>query len=104
MLTEKDLGLIGLGVRAGNVVIGSARVRELLKKDRLSLVVLAGDHSRRTEEKVGRLARGKGVRIIEGPSSAELGKRLGLEDVQAVGLLDRNLASGIGANGAVERS
>jgi ribosomal protein L7Ae-like RNA K-turn-binding protein len=61
------------------------------------LVVLAGDHSRRTEEKVARLARAKGVRIIEGPDSMELGRRFGRKPVQTLGLLDPNLASEIGA-------
>ncbi len=48
------------------------------------------------EEKVARLARGKGVGIVEGPGSVELGLRLGRTSVQALGLLDPNLASEIG--------
>ena len=37
------------------------------------------------------------MRIVEGPDSEELGGRLGRKPVQALGLLDPNLASEIGA-------
>jgi len=67
------------------------------------LLVLAGDHGRRTEEKVARLARNKGVRIVEGPDSAELGHRLGRETVQVLGLLDPNLVSEIGSVDRAEK-
>ncbi len=96
-MTEKELRLIGLGMRAGSVLVGTSSVREGLKKEQIRLVVLAGDFSKRTEEKVGRLARAKGVRIIEGPGSIELGRRVGRKPVQALGLLDANLASEIGS-------
>lgn len=100
-MTERDLRLIGLAVRAGSVLIGASAVRDGLRRHEVLLVVLAGDHGRRTEEKVARLARGKGVRIVEGPDSVELGRRLGRKTVQALGFLDPNLASEIGS---VDRS
>lgn len=78
------------------MVVGTASVRDGLKKGKIHLVVLAKDFSRRTEEKVGRLARAKGVRILEGPDSNELGRRFGRRPVQTLGVLDANLASEIG--------
>ena len=102
-MTERELRLIGLGARAGSVVIGTSRVRDGLRRGEVLLVVLAGDHGRRTEDKVARLARGKGVRIVEGPDSVELGRRLGRTTVQTLGLLDPNLASEIGAVDRAER-
>ncbi len=95
-MTERELRLIGLGMRAGSVVVGTSGVRERLKKDQIKLVVLAGDRSERTDEKVGRLAKAKGVRVLVGPDSQELGRRLGRKPTQTVGLLDANLASEIG--------
>lgn len=96
-MTEREMRLVGLGLRAGSVLVGTSRVREGLKGGRVHLVVLAHDYSKRTEEKVARLARGKGVRIVAGPESAELGRRLGRSAVQTLGVIDRNLASEIGA-------
>ena len=96
-MTERELRLIGLGMKAGSVIVGTSRVREGLKKGQVRLVVLARDYSTRTKEKVARLAKGKGVRIVEGPDSEELGCRLGRKPMQTLGLLDPNLASEIGA-------
>ncbi len=102
-MTDRELRLIGLGFNAGSVLVGTSRVRDGLRRGVVLLVVMAGDHSRRTEEKVARLARGKGVRIIEGPNSVELGRRLGRKPVQTLGLLDPNLASEIGTVDRAER-
>jgi len=103
-MTDKALGLLGLGVRAGATVVGTAAVRAALKRGDLALIVLAIDRSRRTHEKVTRLAVAKGVQTIDGPNSAELGSRIGRSAAQAVGVLDPHLASGmIKAGAAKER-
>jgi ribosomal protein L7Ae-like RNA K-turn-binding protein len=101
-MNERDLRLIGLGKRAGSVVAGTSRVRHGLKRGEVLLVVLAEDLNPRTEEKVGRLARAKGVPIVEGPGSEELGRRFGGKPLQALGLLDANLAREIGRADRVE--
>ena len=49
-----------------------------------------------TAEKVVRLARGRGVDVVLGPTATELGQRLGREAVQAVGVTDPRFANGIG--------
>jgi len=89
------LGLLGLGRRAGRLTIGTSAVRAALQRDALALVVLADDRSARTEEKVARLARARGVPMIDGPDAATLGAHLGLDAVQTVGLTDPRLAEGI---------
>lgn len=101
-MTEAQLSLLGLGARAGSIVVGAGGVRAALQRDELGLVVVAGDHSPRTEEKVLRLARAKGVPALAGPSAATLGRRLGRGAVQAVGVRDRHLVAGI-IGGAVKK-
>lgn len=96
-MTERELGLIGLGVRAGTVAIGVGAVRSGLQRGAIKLVVLAQDRSQRTEEKVGRLAAQRGVRVLEGPPAVALGTRFGYADVQALGVHDQALADGIEA-------
>lgn len=96
MLTDGQLGLLGLGARAGAVVIGVGGVRAALQRDELALVIVALDASRRTEEKVVRLARARGVRTVAGPAAVALGRRLGRPGVQAVGVRDVRLAAGLG--------
>jgi len=94
-VTDRIVRLLGLGLRAGRVVIGVAGVRARLQRDGLRCIVLAADASLRTREKVERLARARGVRIVSGPDAAQLGAGLGRPPVQAVGVEDAGLARGL---------
>jgi ribosomal protein L7Ae-like RNA K-turn-binding protein len=90
--------LLGLGLRAGNVVLGVAGVRAALQRGTLACVVLAQDASQRTMEKVVRLAEARKVPTLRGPTAEELGTGLGKPPVQAVGVADPALARGLIAN------
>ncbi len=94
-MTGGPLGLLGLGMRAGSVVVGTGGVRAALQRDELALVMVANDRSSRTEEKVLRLARARGVPLVVGPSADDLGRSVGRGSVQAVGVRDAKLATGI---------
>jgi ribosomal protein L7Ae-like RNA K-turn-binding protein len=100
VISAGSLGLLGLGLRAGQVVVGTSGVREGLQRGDVKLVVVAQDRSTRTEEKVSRLAQARGVPLLEGPTADELGRRLGRDSVQAVGIKDAKLAAGIRENDA----
>ena len=89
--------LLGLGLRAGRVVIGVSGVRAGLQRGKLACVVLAADAGQRTHDKVARLAQAKGVPLVKGPDAARLGAGLGRPPVQAVGVEDRALARGLTA-------
>ena len=87
--------LLGLGLRAGNVVVGVAGVRAGLQRGKLACVVLAQDAGPRTIEKVARLAAAKSIPVLRGPVATELGAGLGKPPVQAVGVADQALAKGL---------
>ncbi|HEX5819228.1 MAG TPA: ribosomal L7Ae/L30e/S12e/Gadd45 family protein [Gemmatimonadales bacterium] len=89
------IGLIGLGMRAGHVVVGVDAVRSALQAGKCACVVVAVDATPRTQEKVVRLATAKGVPLVEGPGAALLGERLGRPPVMVVGIRDRALAAGV---------
>lgn len=95
-MTDRELRLLGLGLRAGSVTVGTAAVRAALQRGEIHLLVVARDSSRRTEEKVTRLARSTGVRTVAGPKATELGNHLGRAAIQSLGIRDRHLAAGIG--------
>ena len=94
-MNSKIARLLGLGLRAGNVVIGVAGVRAGLKRGKMSCVVLAADASQRTIDKVARLAEAKQVPVLRGPNAMEMGAGLGKPPVQAVGVSDPALARGL---------
>ena len=91
--------LLGLGLRAGNVVVGVAGVRAGLQRGKLACVVLAEDAGQRTIEKVARLADAKAIPVLRGPAAEQLGAGLGKPPVQAVGVTDPALARGLIAEG-----
>ena len=89
------LGYLGLGLRAGSVVVGVDAVRRSLQANECRCIVVAKDASQRAREKVVRLATALGVPQIEGPAAAELGARLGKPPVMVAGVRDPALADGI---------
>lgn len=89
------LGLIGLGMRAGHLVVGVDAVRSALQAGKVLCVVVANDATPRTSEKVVRLAQAKGVPMVQGPEARLLGERLGRPPVMVVGIRDRALAAGV---------
>jgi ribosomal protein L7Ae-like RNA K-turn-binding protein len=91
--------LLGLGLRAGQLVLGTAGVRAGLQRGEVALVVLAANRSTRTGDKVERLARARRVPVLVGPPDEPLGRRLGRPALQAVGVKDGRLAAGITADG-----
>jgi len=97
-VTTRITRLLGLGLRAGNVVVGVAGVRAGLQRGKLTCVVLAQDAGPRTIEKVARLADARKIPVLRGPAADELGMALGRPPVQAVGVTDTALARGLIAN------
>lgn len=94
-MSDRITRLLGLGVRAGTVVIGVAGVRAGLQRGKVVCVVLAADAGQRTRDKVERLAAARNIPVLRGPVAAELGAGLGRPPVQAVGVADRALARGL---------
>lgn len=76
------LSLMGLAHRSGELFIGQDKIIERLKSQKRLLIVLTEDHSETLERTL--LAREADVRIIQGLGRAELGRCLGLQEVQAV--------------------
>jgi len=95
------LGYLGLGIRAGSVVVGVDAVRRSLQAREIRCIVVARDASQRAKEKVLRLATALGIPQVEGPGAAELGAKLGKPPVMVAGVRDAALADGIVRAGAV---
>jgi len=95
------LGYLGLGIRAGSVVVGVDAVRRSLQAREVRCIVVARDASQRAKEKVLRLAVALGIPQVEGPGAAELGAKLGKPPVMVAGVRDAALADGIVRAGAV---
>ena len=94
-MNDPLIRLLGLGVRAQNVVIGVSGTRAELQRGGVRCVVLASDAATRTREKVERLARAHSIPVVMGPDAKTLGAGLGRPPVQAIGVSDLSLARGV---------
>lgn len=102
----KVVRLIGLGVRARQVVVGVEQVRAAAQRGRLALALVAGDASKNSRDKVIPMLAARGIAVVEGLSGADLGAAVGKRTVAAIGVVDGDLADGIRAAaivGGVER-
>jgi ribosomal protein L7Ae-like RNA K-turn-binding protein len=92
---RRVLGLIGLGIRARNAVVGVEQVRLAARKGRLALAVVAPDASPNSLKKVLPLLEATRVPVVQGPDAAALGSVAGRESTAAIGITDRSLARGV---------
>lgn len=94
-LERKLLGLIGLGARARNVVVGVERVRDAVRRGKVKVAFVAPDASVHSRNKVLPLLEARRVRVIEGPGAQALGAAVGKESAAAIGVTDGALADGV---------
>ncbi len=89
---EAALRLLGLAARAGAVLSGTERVRDAARAGTLQFVVVAGDISANTRDKLIPLFEANGVRYQEVGTRADLGDAVGRPPASAVGITDAGFA------------
>lgn len=89
------LGLLGLGVRARNVVVGVEQVRGAARRGELALAIVAPDASPNSRKKLLPLLTAKRIPLHEGPAAEALGALVGRDTTAAIGVTDRALARGL---------
>ena len=95
-VTERRvLGLVGLGIRARNAVVGVEQVRLAARKGHLALAIVAPDASENSRKKLLPLLTARRIPVREGPRAATLGAAAGRESTAAVGITDASLARGV---------
>jgi ribosomal protein L7Ae-like RNA K-turn-binding protein len=92
---RRVLGLLGLGLRARNAVVGVEQVRIAARKGRLAMAVVAPDASPNSLKKLLPLLEATKVRVVQGPGAVALGSVAGRESTAAIGVSDPALARGI---------
>ncbi len=87
------LRLLGLAARAGAVLPGTERVREAARAGDVRLVVVAGDASGNTRDKLIPLLEARGVPYALACDRARLGEAVGKAPLGAVAVLDTSFAT-----------
>lgn len=92
---RRVLGLVGLGIRARNAVVGVEQVRIAAQKGKLALALVAPDASPNSRKKLLPLLAATRIRVLEGPGAVALGSIAGRESTAAIGIVDAALARGV---------
>ena len=95
--TEAALRLLGLAARAGAVLSGTERVRIAARAGTLHHVLVAGDISANTHDKLIPLLEARAIRYRIVATRNELGAAVGKPPAGALGILDAGLAKRVAA-------
>jgi ribosomal protein L7Ae-like RNA K-turn-binding protein len=92
---RRVLGLLGLGVRGRNIVVGVEQVRVAARRGQLALAIVAPDASPNSRKKLLPLLTARRIPVREGPAATALGGLVGRETTAAIGITDVSLARGV---------
>lgn len=95
LLARKVLGLVGLGARARNVIVGVDRVKEGARRGKVKMALVAHDASHNSRDKVLPLLLARRIGVWEGLTAAALGNAVGRDTTAVVGITDAALAAGV---------
>ncbi len=90
------LRLLGLAARAGAILPGTERVREAARTGDARLVIVAGDASGNTRDKLIPLLEARGVPHALAYDRARLGDAVGRGPLGAVAVVDASFAARLG--------
>lgn len=90
---QKLCFILGLAQKAGKITSGDYAVKAMLKQERIKTLILAADASEKVKKELVLLTKQYQIKIITGPSRAELGAAIGKSPRSAVAVLDQNFAN-----------
>lgn len=95
---NKALGLLGLARSANKLSIGSDLTIELLKKNKVFLVLLDKDTDSKTTKQIKKICDLNNVNVLSIYSSIELSHAIGETNIKVIGVLDKGFADNIYLN------
>ena len=95
MINKKILGLIGLSAKARKISFGADSVELGIKKNKVNLIIVAEEASKRTKEKFEKLSDKYNIPILIFGKIEELSKAIGKSNKAVIGIEDINLSKEI---------
>ena len=95
MNKEKAASLLGLAMKAGQVVSGEFYAEKTIRSGKAHLVILSEDASENTRKKFTNMAVWYKVPVTEFLPKADLGRRIGKGERSVAAVTDKNLAEAI---------
>lgn len=94
-MINKILGLLGISAKAGKIVSGTDIVLENIEKNKIKLVIVAKDASKRTIENFKYICEKYKVPIYVYGTIEEISNAIGKVNRAVIGVKDKNLAEAI---------
>ena len=94
-MINKVYGLLGLCSRAGKIVSGMEAVSDEVRRNKVKLLIVSEDASKKTIENIKYLAEKKNVKMVVIGNIENNSKAIGKENRAIIGVKDKNIADGI---------
>lgn len=91
-MQNKFLQFLGLIKKSGKLVEGYNKCEEAIKKNLLRLIIISTDCSENTKEKFKHYCSKSNIDYIERYSKEELGAQLGRDEINILGVADKNMS------------
>lgn len=91
----KAMNILGLAQRAGKVVSGDFRVKDIIRKGKAKLLIVAEDSSERTLQELVSLCKYYNVPVIQWGSKQDLGAAIGKSIRVSVVVLEEQMSTKI---------
>ncbi|MBP1744033.1 MAG: ribosomal protein L7Ae family protein [Firmicutes bacterium] len=89
---NKFYNFMGISKKAGYIKEGYNNCEELIKKRKIYLIILSKEASENTKKKFNNYSSRYKVPVISDLPKEELGRCLGLEEINIVGISDQKMA------------
>lgn len=91
MEKNRYLGLLGIAAKAGKVVAGADACKEAIEKNKVKLLLVAGDASERTKRNFQMICERKKTPMVIIGEIEVLSKAIGKNNKAVIGIKDENL-------------
>jgi len=85
-MKDNFLQFLGIAKKAGMLAEGYNKCEELINNKKLYLMILSDDVSQNTKEKFTNYCSNENIFLLEGYSKEELGKILGRDEINLLGI------------------
>ncbi len=89
---NKFYNFMGISKKAGFLVEGYNKCEEFIKRRKLFLIILSKEASENTRKKFNNYSQKYRVPVISDLPKEDMGKPLGLEEINIVGISDQKMA------------
>ncbi len=95
MINNKVLGLLGLCTKAGKICFGHDACIDLIKKQKVKLLIVAEDASDRTKKEFEMVCKDNNIKIYYYGDIEELSRAIGKNNKAVIGIKEENFAKQI---------